>query len=608
MTYQPLNLGTPNNNDGDSLYAGGVKINNNFAELYVNLAGSSSGIIRVQVGSATPGSSTGLFWKAADGRFIPGSSNALRTIGQSGQNLLFITNNSGVAGMADEDLTSVANTLVARLEDRNMFFLRSRFNTSAATTRGTLDINLGNANVTSLSVYTTGVVVRGVNGFEIYKASAEDSAVYTQLLGAPTTSTGITLYQTPSLDLSSISTAVRTGSDSSLAIAHTGFVKINLAPFVQSSTTLRGRRGIIGSWAQGDLSSGSTLTIDGVYHPKHCEGLIYNYNTLDNKITLVTGAACHWSYNTSGVAGIIPTTAIAIVASYNPIIRTFTTGWTPQYNTVGSTPAVIDASISANTWYYLYYVGCLIYTSSFGTGVGNEFYPGSSNVVISSNRDIASVDSQLAAAGYGGVWQVVRRLGPVRSNATGTGIVPFNVKRIDHGGFEYYWGLQPTASGDTSYTLTINTASSLKVVGSSALYTLSDYNSAVLTAVPPIPGITAHLTVKHLTPSNSPLPTIYMYGDSWTVNSSISALYPPFETFRSTNTGITCLHNISVPMIPDGCYIPDGTYGGAGILSVTTSTGLKIRWIMQNPENEGAKPLITSTLLQITTTGFRYAR
>jgi hypothetical protein len=61
-------------------------------------------------------------------------------------------------------------------------------------------------------------------------------------------------------------------------------------------------------------------------------------------------------------------------------------------------------------------------------------------------------------------------------------------------------------------------------------------------------------------------------------------------------------------MIPDGCYIPDGTYGGAGLLAITTSTGLKLRWIMQNASNEGNKTPITSTLMQITTTGFRLAR
>lgn len=42
MSYQPINLGTPNNNDGDSLFIGGQKINANFADLYTNLAGASS--------------------------------------------------------------------------------------------------------------------------------------------------------------------------------------------------------------------------------------------------------------------------------------------------------------------------------------------------------------------------------------------------------------------------------------------------------------------------------------------------------------------------------------------------------------------------------------
>ena len=60
MSFQPINLGTPNNNDGDSLYAGGRKINENFTEIYENLGGSSSSNIKVDVGSS-PATSTGLF-------------------------------------------------------------------------------------------------------------------------------------------------------------------------------------------------------------------------------------------------------------------------------------------------------------------------------------------------------------------------------------------------------------------------------------------------------------------------------------------------------------------------------------------------------------------
>jgi hypothetical protein len=608
MAFQPIGLGTPNNNDGDSLYAGGKKINDNFAELYTNLAGGSSLSLKINVGTGfSSNTSTVLGWSSAQQNFIPVLNDYIEALATTGINTLFATDSLGNSGGADDTLTGTPDSLIALLNSRGMFTMKAIRNTSTATTRGILEFNLGNTNVTSLGIYTTGVSVRGSSGLSVSVTVGEDdiSTVYPMLTSA---TSGLILYGTPRIDLSSMVSSVRTGADSSNAIAHTGYVQVNLAKFPSSSTQIRGARGVISDNASQNLTGNSTFYIDGIYHPKHIEGLIYNYNTLDNKITLVTGAATHWSYSTSGVAGIIPTTAIAVVASYNPIIRTFTTGWTPQYTNAGSTPAVVDGSITANTWYYLYYLGCLIYTSSAGTGVGNEFWPGSSNVIVSSNRDIASVDAQLAERGYGGIWQVVRRLGPVKSNATGTGLVPFNVKRIDHGGFEYYWGLQPNASGDTSYTLTINTSSSLKIVGSAASFTLQDYNSSVLVAVPPIPGITAHLTVKHLTPASSPLPMIYMYGESWTVNSSISALFPPFEYFRSTTTGVTCVHNIQLPMIPDGCYIPDGTYGGAGLLAITSSTGLRVRWIMQNPENEGAKPIVTSTLMQITTTGFRLAR
>lgn len=613
MSYQPINLGTPNNNDGDSLFIGGQKINANFADLYTNLAGASSNALKINIPNAASAPGAVLGWNAVSQTFVPGSSNSLRSAGSISTNSLFVTNSAGASGNSDGDLTGDVNALISRLDGSNMFFLRSRGNTSVGTVRGSLEINLGNQNVTSLSVYTTGTIIRGLNGLTVYKALAEDNATFTKLLDYTTSNTGVTLYQTPSLDIASLSSGVRTGNDSSNALAHTGYVQVNLQKYAPSSVAIVGRRGIISTNANQNLTGDSYFNIDGIYHPKHMEGLIYNYNTISNKITLVTGAAAHWSYSTSGVAGLLPTSAIAIVASYNPIIRTFISGWVPQYKTDGSTPAIIDGSISPNTWYYLYYLGCLVYTSSYGVGVGNEFWPGSSNVVISSNRDIASVDAQLAAAGFGGVWQTVRRIGPVKSNNTGTGIVPFNVKRIDHGAFEYYWGLQPNASGaalgaDTSYTISANLAQ-VPIYGSSDSVVLGNYASSVMTVIPPLPGITAFITVRHQPAAGGSLPQLYLYGDSWTVNSSISALYPPFEVFRSTATSMTNLHNIQVPMIPDGCYIPDGTYNGAGILSVTTSTGLKLRYAFQNLPNEGVvQARVTSTLLQFTVTGFRYAR
>jgi hypothetical protein len=496
------------------------------------------------------------------------------------------------------------------MNGQRMFDLQAR--TTGAGVKGTLNISLGNNNVTSLSVYTTGVVIRGYNGLSVYNATAED--VLGQILIGPGlyTTSGISLYNTPSIDLTSVLASVRAGSDSSNAIAHTGFVKTNLLSYPLSSTALVARRGIVST--KSDLTGDAAFNIDGIYHPKHCEGLIYNYNTSNNIVTLVTGAAAHWSYSTSGVAGVDQTSAIAIVASYTPIKRVFNIGWTPEYTEAGTIPAVIDSALKPDSWYYLYYIGALK-THTVGT---RTFYPGSSNVVISSNRDIASVQTQInGVASANGNWAVIRRLGPIKtapdSTAVTPKIVPFNVKRIDHGAFEFYWGLQGGAwsagvgYSSSSYTTSITAAAAMKLRSSSdATIALSDYNTASLTSVPPIPGITAFLTVRHTPTAGGSLPYVYLYGNPWTVNLSISTLYPPFEFFRSTATSIANVHNIQVPMSPDGCYIPDGNYtGGAGLLDVMDNTSQVIRYIMQGGEAPG---FVTSTALAFTVTGFRYAR
>lgn len=645
MAYQPISLGTPNNNDGDSLYAGGVKINSNFSELYTALAGASGATLKITIGSTTPGTSTTLGWSNSLQAFVPTSSDAIRTLGSNSASAVFITNNTGVSGGVNSDLLGMPNTNYLQINGRQIYNIRARTTGTAVNTRAEVHFGLGLSNVTALSILTTSVLIRGLNGLEVYRAAAEDNAAYTKLLDSGSfTTSGVQLYLTPTLDFTSMSVGVRNGSDSSNALAHTGFVKLLLGQYALSSTTVRGVRGIVGQ--SSNLTGGIQFNVDGIYHPKHIEGLIYNYNTSNNVLTLVTGAAAHWSYSTSGVAGIDQTTAIAIVASYTPILRTFVSGWTPSYDAVGSTPAVIDATVIPNTWYYLYYIGCLQQHT-----IGSQtFYPGSSNVVVSSNRDIASVDAQLRAAGYGpagpnGYWQVVRRIGPVKTDGQASPrLLPFNVKRIDHGGFEYYWGLQGNGYGatngaDTSYTVlaypavagapnpTMTNGAFSSIVGTvqvPRIFLSSDtlivggptanYTSALLTTIPPIPGVTAHLTVRHR--PSAAVPYIYFHGEAWTVNSSISALYPPFEVVRSTQSGITHIHNIQLPMSPDGCYIPDGTYGGAGILSVTTSAGQYLRYAMVAGETStgvftSAAQLGvngSSLALGITVTGFRYAR
>ena len=73
MSLQSVNLGTPNNNDGDSLFAGGSKINANFVELYNALAGGSSNTLRIDLSSNTVKGNT-LRWSDAQSKFIAVSS------------------------------------------------------------------------------------------------------------------------------------------------------------------------------------------------------------------------------------------------------------------------------------------------------------------------------------------------------------------------------------------------------------------------------------------------------------------------------------------------------------------------------------------------------
>ena len=134
MSLQPINLGTPNNNDGDSLYAGGVKINANLSELYTGLGGSSSVNLKVAVG-LSPATSTLLAWSSAAQAFVPASSNSIRSTGAVGVNSFVVTNNTGVAGNADGDLSSVSNTALLQLEGRGMLSIQARNNSSTATTR-----------------------------------------------------------------------------------------------------------------------------------------------------------------------------------------------------------------------------------------------------------------------------------------------------------------------------------------------------------------------------------------------------------------------------------------------------------------------------------------
>jgi hypothetical protein len=81
MALQLISLGTPNNNDGDSLYAGGSKINSNFSDLYTQLAGATTNALRIDLGTGPgfiPTTGSVLTWSVVNQKFIA-SSSAMRS-------------------------------------------------------------------------------------------------------------------------------------------------------------------------------------------------------------------------------------------------------------------------------------------------------------------------------------------------------------------------------------------------------------------------------------------------------------------------------------------------------------------------------------------------
>jgi hypothetical protein len=105
MALQTIFLGTPNNNDGDSLYAGGAKINANFTELYTQLAGLPTNALRIDCGTpliGDPALGDMLGWSAINNQFIPSSSTMLKTLSGNGSSTLILTNNAGIAGTDEE--------------------------------------------------------------------------------------------------------------------------------------------------------------------------------------------------------------------------------------------------------------------------------------------------------------------------------------------------------------------------------------------------------------------------------------------------------------------------------------------------------------------------
>lgn len=597
MAYQPILLGTPNNNDGDSLYAGGVKLNSNFIELYNALAGSTSNNLRIDLtGAAAPNRGDVLRWSTVSNKFVGGSSDAVKTWGSSGVSTLFITNNSGSAGV-DGEFTAAPNSVGLTVNGRSLFNILTRNTSEVQLTRAELNLGLGLNWVTSVSIYTTSLVVRGRDGLWVFSASAEDVSSYTRLM----LTTGNSLvFEAAALS----GLAVKAATDSSLSVAHTGMVQgalsSNLSKFTQSSTAVSAGNGLIGG---GDLSTNRTVYLDPRLWPEHIEGLLYDVD-LASTVRVTPGSAVHFSYSTTGATRISETSLLAFVSTSSAMTRTWTTSWTTA---VGG-PAIIDSIPGGNgprlnTWYYLFLLG--------------NATNGAVDFAMSASRDIATVSSLVFTAAATSSIQVVRRIGAVLTDNVTTGsFVRFNTQRGGGNTLKFNWlatngsvllgagtsaGVQ-VALGDTKLTTVVGTqattTSLMAVIGSST--TLTNYNeftAATITQIPPMPGVTARLQVVH-NPGTSAA-VLFVYGEAFFSSNTAAARSPTYQAVRSLTTSVLNYHSISVPMVPDNNVISD-----AQIANVTTTSGARIRQIFVSPSNQR----FTSNSLHYICEGFDLAR
>ena len=588
MSFQAINLGTPNNNDGDSLYAGGVKLNNNFSEIYQALAGSTANTIKIDLSAGLVTGNT-LTYSSLQGKFVGVSSTGLRSLGNDGATRLFITNDTGLAGV-DSEITAAPNAAILEINGRRMFQFRARTTGSAVATRGEWHLGLGLNNVTSVSVYTTSVVVRGQAGLEVYVASAEDTASYTQLLTS--SSNGVRLYGSPVLDTAS--GAAKPISDSSISIAHTGFVKSWTERYVNSSFTITVNNGLIGG---GNLSSASrNIGIDPFYYPHLCQGFLYSYNSVSSLVTVTPGAATHYSFGTAGETHISTTSVLAIVSNSSTVNKSWTTGWA-----VGGSAALLDASVTADTWYYIYLIA--------------ENATGRADIMLTSQKTIGGAASALlgATASY----SVVRRLGCVRTDSTASPVpLPFTVTKVADSTIHQSWArltvagaINPGTAAHSTYRRQITTTAQITPLNTStaATATAESFFSSNLTFVPPIPGVTAKLGVVYQPAFTTQAPTLYLYSYGLHHSSiSTNVQGAPMEVIsRAPVTLLTSNTTIMLPMSPDREALTETLLGTTTIFP---TTGQTIRFLFANNVIATTIAPVAQNYLAFDTLGFNVTR
>ncbi|NBS71287.1 hypothetical protein EBT31_20615, partial [bacterium] len=357
MSVQLINLGTPNNNDGDSLYAGGTKINANFTELYTQLAGTStlgSAALRIDLGTAvvnTPVVGSMLAWSVTKNQFVPSSSTMLKTLSHNGSSVLVLTNALGQAGVSSDSVEyqGASTALDLLFNGRRMWDLLATTTGSTALTRGSWYIGLGNAQATSLALTTRGVAIGGVDGLTVYRNTTEESAGSSLTLA--TGSSGIILYQTPIINYADYVSPL----NSSGAVVHSGFVQeaISSRKFADGTSTMVGVRGVAGGGALALSGGGAVdrqLYTDVRFFKNHLQGLTYSYS--NPNINVTSGSAAHYSFSVAGASQVSSADVQAFVVVSSTLTRSFTNSATWQST---NTEAALE-TIVANTWYYLYLI------------------------------------------------------------------------------------------------------------------------------------------------------------------------------------------------------------------------------------------------------------
>ena len=596
MALQTIFLGTPNNNDGDSLYAGGTKINANFSEIYTQLAGSALGSLRIDLGTpliGAPAVGDVLGWSPANNQFIPSSSTMLKTLAGNGSSVLILTNNTGRAG-TDEEYTGIPNALEMILNGRRMWGLVATTTGSTAATRGEWYIGMGNPFATSLAITTRGTVVGGVDGLTVYRNAAEENTVSSTLLS--TGSSGIILHNTPIIN----SANYKAASDSSGTIVHSGFVQeaISRRGFAYGTSTVTGTRGLAGG---GTLAESREIVADMRFFKDQISGLTYNFRGSPARLVVSPGSAAHYSFSVTGATVINNTEIRAFAASAEEMVRV----WNNDSTWADSNSQASLDTIAVSTWYYIYLI------------VNNN--NGATDFVVTDSRSYSATESKLSAVSGGSAFSVVRRIGAFRTQAAVIDPQPFittlqgNDLRFSYVGH----GVGPnhsTLTENTSFTLTAlaNLTPAQGLLHSSVATTASValYSSILVRAIPPLPGVTAELNIIHNTAKI--LNAVAFFGEPWA--SSNSTTYgqlsqgAPTQVIKDIVASVTSIHSRIVSISPDPSLISDNIHAGTTVWGVNSGTALRYAVVGQNTAGQAFAETATPAFLGWDVRSFILAR